>query len=465
MHQFIKEDSSFRDPSGFVFYRDSKVYRAINESYRDNYNFFIDSGLKDNLLKSNLLIPFDEEAIIEGLPEVVFKVVRPNKIKTIVYPYEWCFSQLKDAALATLNIQKTALEYGMVLKDASAFNIQFWQCKPGLIDITSFEKYIDGAPWAAYKQFCQHFLCPLLLMKYKSVDINQFQKLYIDGIPVEMASKILPLKTHFNLSVLSHIHWHAKSQKHYQKRNKEVKHFKIPKKNQLLLIDNLISFVNNITLKNIATEWGNYYEETNYSENAIAHKKDIINNFVNGINLNKVVDFGANDGTFSRLFSKRQAETIALDIDPFAVEKNYLKLKLDNDIFLIPLAGDITNPSPAIGWENKERKSLLSRLNCDLALALALVHHLTITHNLSFSQIAEFFAGLCRYLIIEFIPIDDSQIKKMILNRTDTFENYSVENFEQSFKQHFNLIRKENIHDSKRSLYFFEKIDNENFSQ
>ena len=461
MHQYIKEDSSFRDPSGFVFYRDFNVYRAINESYRNDYDFFKVSGLKDELIKSHLVIPFEEEIDIEGMPEAVFKVVKPERIKTIIYPYEWCFSQLKDAALATLNIQKTALDYNMVLKDASAFNIQFWQCKPVLIDITSFEKYIDGSPWIAYKQFCQHFLSPLLLMKYKSIDINQLQKLYIDGIPVELASKLLPYKTHFNLSVLSHIHWHARSQRHYQKQSKDVKHFRISKKNQSLLIDNLISFVKNISLKNIDTEWGNYYAETNYSENAKAHKKEIINSFVKDINIKKVVDFGANDGTFSSIFSKKQIETIALDIDPFAVEKNYLRMKQENDAFLIPLIGDITNPSPAIGWENKERKSLLSRLNCDLALALALVHHLCITHNLSFSQIATFFSSLSRYLIIEFIPMDDSQIKKMILNRSDNFDNYTAENFEKSFKRHFNIIRKENIKESNRSLYFMEKLGSE----
>jgi len=457
MLQFIREDSSFRDPSGFVFYKDFKVYRAINENYRNNYNFFVESGLKDKLIEENLLIPFGELTSTEGLPDDVFKVISPSRIETIVYPYEWCFSQLKDAALATLSIQKKALEYGMVLKDASAFNIQFWQCKPVLIDITSFEKYIDGAPWAAYKQFCQHFLCPLLLMKYKSVDSNQLQKIYIDGIPVELASKLLPSKTHFSLSVLSHIHWHASSQKHYQKKSKEVKHYKISKKNQLLLIDNLIALVKNITLKNIETEWGSYYIETNYSDNAKEHKKAIINDFVKGINIKKVVDFGANDGTFSRIFSNNDIETIALDIDPFAVEKNYLKIKKENDIFLVPVIGDITNPSPALGWENKERKSLLSRLSCDLALALALVHHLSITHNLSFSQISQFFAGLCNYLIIEFVPIDDSQIKKMILNRSDSFDNYSVDKFEQSFKQYFNLVRKEDVVETKRKLYFFEK--------
>jgi len=459
MHQYIKEDSSFRDPSGFVFYKDSKVYRAINESYKENYIFFISSGLKDKLIEGNLLIPFDEEAGTEDMPETVFKIIKPQKIQTIFYPYEWCFSQLKDAAIATLKIQKTALEYGMVLKDASAFNIQFWQGKPVLIDITSFEKYIDGAPWNAYKQFCQHFLSPLLLMKHKSVDINQLQKLFIDGIPVELASKWLPLKTHFSLSVLSHIHWHAKSQKHYQKMNKEVKHFTISKKNLLVFIDNINTLLNSIALNNIETEWGNYYSETNYSENAIENKKEIVSNLVQGINLSKVVDFGANDGTFSRIFSKRKIETIALDIDPFAVEKNYLKIKLENDGFLMPIVGDIANPSPAIGWENKERKPLLSRLNCDLALSLALIHHLTITHNLSFSQIAEFFAGLCRYLIIEFIPLDDSQIKKMILNRSDSFEIYSVDNFEKSFKLYFNELRKGNIQGSKRSLYFFEKLE------
>ena len=78
-------------------------------------------------------------------------------------------SSAKDAALWSLKVQQTSLEFGMTLKDSSAYNIQFCNGKPIFIDTLSFEKYREGEPWVAYRQFCQHFLGPLALMSYKDI--------------------------------------------------------------------------------------------------------------------------------------------------------------------------------------------------------------------------------------------------------------------------------------------------------
>ena len=100
-------------------------------------------------------------------------IIKPERIPFISYPYEWSFSQLKDAARLTLQIQKFALEKGLSLKDCSAYNIQFFRGRPILIDTLSFERYREGEPWAAYRQFCQHFLAPLALISYTDVRLNQ----------------------------------------------------------------------------------------------------------------------------------------------------------------------------------------------------------------------------------------------------------------------------------------------------
>ena len=145
--------ASFRDPSGFVYEKDGVLYRCINRRYKEHYEKLIGSGLYDRLEKEGLLIPH-EEVDVQFNDPTVYKIVKPRKIPVVSYPYEWSFSQLKDAALLTLKVQKMALDYGMTLKDASAFNVQFIGCSPVFIDTLSFEQYSDHSPWQAYRQFC-----------------------------------------------------------------------------------------------------------------------------------------------------------------------------------------------------------------------------------------------------------------------------------------------------------------------
>ncbi len=210
-----KHNASFRDPSGFLFSHEGVLYRQVNQAYAADFSRLMDSGLYDKLIKAGLLIPHFESDIKPPQPELAYKVIRPEGVPFISYPYEWSFGELKDAALATLSIQKRALKMGMTLKDASAYNIQFHQGRPVLIDTLSFEIYKEGEPWVAYRQFCQHFLAPLALMAYRDIRLSQLMRVYIDGIPLDLASELLPMRTRFNLGLATHIHLHASAQKRY----------------------------------------------------------------------------------------------------------------------------------------------------------------------------------------------------------------------------------------------------------
>lgn len=220
--------ASFRDPSGFIFRHNGALYRQINTTYRENYQTLMKSGLYDDLTRAQLLIPHEEVAVEPAEPSIAYKVIRPEPLQFISYPYERCFSQLKDTALTTLAIQKRALKHGMSLKDCSAYNIQFHRGRPVFIDTLSFEIYREGEPWVAYRQFCQHFLSPLALIAHRDVRLNQLLRVYIDGIPLDLTSRLLPARTKLNFAILSHIHLHAASQKHYA--NKAVDKSKIARR-------------------------------------------------------------------------------------------------------------------------------------------------------------------------------------------------------------------------------------------
>jgi ribosomal protein L11 methylase PrmA len=443
------EKGSFRDPNGFIFVLDNRIYRQVNNLYKENFDLLIGSRLHEALVKDHLLIPFKEADISLAVTPSAYKVLCPDTIKVISYPYEWSFSQYKDAALLTLEIQKRALEHGMILKDASSYNIQFQDSKPIFIDTLSFEKYKEGEPWIAYRQFCQHFLAPLALMAHTDVRLQQLMKIHIDGVPLDLASALLPGRSKLQFSLLSHIHMHAKGQKKYEKVT-TVKKRKISKFLLLSLIDSLESAVKKLTWKPKGTEWGNYYEDTNYTDKAMENKKNVIDGFLDKITPSYVWDLGANTGLFSRLASKRGILTVAFDIDPAAVEKNYL---LKGDSNMLPLIMDISNPSPGIGWENKERMSFFERSFPDTVFALALIHHLAISNNLPLAHLASFFSKICRNLIIEYIPKSDSQVKRLLATREDIFDKYTEKDFENDFQNYFDIREKVKVAHSERILY------------
>ena len=449
--------ASFRDPSGFLFSRDGVLYRQVNHKYEHEYMRLMESGLYEKLVKAGLLIPHVEVDQFQALGEAAFKVIQPERVPFISYPYEWSFGQLKDAALATLSIQRRALKAGMSLKDASAYNIQFVRGKVTLIDTLSFELYKEGQPWVAYRQFCQHFLAPLALMALKDIRLNQLLRVYIDGVPLDLASQLLPGATRFNFGLLTHIHLHAGAQKKYageEVRSRGGGTFGRQAMNGL--IDSLDATVRKLDWKPGGTEWGNYYDITNYSEAAFEHKKQLVGEWVKQVNPALAWDLGANNGVFSRVVSAAGSFVVSFDIDPAAVEQNYRHAKSEKEANLLPLLLDLTNPSPALGWANRERDSFGLRGPANMVLALAVIHHLAISNNVPLPQLADFFAETGEWLVIEFVPKSDSQVQKLLVSREDIFPNYTRAGFEDAFNKRFNIHSAVDVRESERVLYLMQ---------
>lgn len=138
------------------------------------------------------------------------------------------------------------------------------------------------------------------------------------------------------------------------------------------------------------------------------------------------------------------------------MEENYRQQRIEKNPDLLPLVIDLTNPSPAIGWSNQERDAFLKRGPADLAMALALIHHLVISNNVNLSMLAKTLSRLAQHLLIEFVPKEDSQVQKLLASREDIFENYHLEGFLQAFEAHFILKEKISIPGSVRVLFLYE---------
>ena len=451
--------ASFRDPGGFLFSRDGTLYRQVNQAYAANYTRLMESGLYAKLVETGRLVPHAEVDVRHEEAATAFLVLRPERVPFISYPYEWSFGQWKDAALATLSVQKRALKFGMSLKDASAYNIQFFHGKAALIDTLSFETYQEGEPWVAYRQFCQHFLAPLALMAYRDVRLSQLLRVHIDGVPLDLASALLPWRTRWNAGLYIHIHLHARAQKRYagvavtEARTGR----RMSREAQLGVIENLQATVRKLEWKPAGTEWAAYYAETNYTDAAFEHKTQVVGAWLGKIAPRLVWDLGANNGIFSRLAAAAGAFVVSADVDPAAVEQNYQKSKSAKEQTLLPVLLDLTNPGPSLGWHNRERDSFLGRGPADAVLALALVHHLAISNNVPLQQVAEFFAGCGEWLVVEFVPKADSQVQKLLRSREDIFPDYTREGFEAAFRQVYEIEQAAQVQESERWLYLMRK--------
>jgi len=452
--------ASFRDPSGFLFRRDGTIYRQVNPVFRAHYDLMMRSGFYRAAVEAGLLVPHEEVAT-DLAPDAAsaYKVLRPEQIAFVSYPYEWCFGELKDAALLTLELQKRALEFGLWLKDASAYNVQFHRGRPVFIDSLSFEAYPEGRPWVAYQQFCRHFLAPLALMACRHVDLGRLLRVYIDGVPLELASRLLPLRTRFSFSLLTHVHAHARWLRRHASPSEAAARAGASGMGRtalLGLVDNLESAVRRLAWAPRGTEWADYYADTNYSPAAREHKAAVVAALLDEARPASVWDLGANTGTFSRLAAERGIPTVAFDADPAAVERSYRECRVQREEHLLPLVMDLTNPSGDLGWDNEERMSLSARGPADLAMALALVHHLAIGNNVPLERVAAFLRRLCRRLVLEFVPKEDSQVRRLLASRDDVFPGYTEEGLEAAFRDRFTLRRRVPIQGSVRTLYLFE---------
>lgn len=451
----IREFSSFRDPSGIVFKKNGTIYRQINNCYQQQYNHLMQSGLYDDLTGQNMLIRHQETSE-KPISDSGSLVIAPQQIPFISYPYEWAFSAIKEAALLSLRIHRKALDHGMVLKDASAFNIQFQSGRPILIDTLSFDFYHEGEPWAAYGQFCRHFLAPLLLMRYADIRLSRLMSLYIDGIPLDLASRLLKGKGGF--FTRQHIHWHSRSIESNTRENRNTdntRKINIPRKGMIALIESMILHIEDLKLQDIATRWGDYATTTSYSEAGAVSKKELVKEYLKQTEPSVVWDFGANDGTYSRLALGLDSQVVAFDSDPIAVEKNF-NTSFEKKQRLLSLYLDLSNPTPGIGFANRERKSIGERQRPDCIMMLAVIHHVVISNNVPFIKLADWLSSLCRFLIIEFVPKQDPQVQKLLLGRLDIFDDYSEAGFEGALGTRFNMLRKDTINDSDRVLYLYE---------
>lgn len=453
-----RNTSSFRDPSGYVFIENENIKRVINPIYFEQFNSLSDSGFYKLLFEKKYLIPHTTSS--RNQDEIIIDV---KKIPFVSYPYEWSFLQYKHAALLTLKIQKLCLRHNFTLKDASAFNITFYEGKPVFIDTLSFDFYQENNPWLAYKQFIMHFLGPLVLAKYFGQEHLKMLSYNLEGLSLQKLSKLLPFKSYLSPTLLANIHLLAKYDKKYESEKKTIRN-NLSKASQIKLIDGLYDYILNLSI-NEKTEWDHYYNQINYNDTAYQFKKEFVKDWFLAIKGKTIIDIGGNDGTFSRELKEEAALLIVADIDPNAVEQNYRQIVKNKEKKVVPIVADVLNPAANYGFNNQERFSFIDRVkdaNLDGCLALAVIHHITLSGNIPFSFSALFFSKMASNLLIEFPTRSDSWVEFLLNSKREFqshFDFYNEENFEKEYTVYFEIISKEKIPSSERILYSLRRLE------
>jgi SAM-dependent methyltransferase len=463
----VRDSASYRDPSGFVYRREGRLLRQVNESYAPHWDALTGSGFLGELIELGLLIAHQVADLSAAAEPGAHAVIEPEPIAFLSYPYEWTFGELRDAALLTLEVQRRALHAGFTLKDASAYNVQFRRGRPILIDTLSFETAKPGEPWIAYRQFCQHFLAPLALMAYRDVRCSLLLRDFIDGLPLDLTSRLLPGRTRLRFGLLSHIHLHARAERSFAGRptttsadERPVRARRGPQMGELrlsALVDGLRRSTEGLRWEPTGTEWADYAENTSYAEAAAAHKDRTVEGMLASTSGRRVWDLGANTGRFSRIAAAAGREVIAFDIDPGAAERHYRAIRTDAEERILPLVADIASPSPGLGWAGVERPSLLDRADADVVLALALVHHLAISRNVPLRAISALFARLAPEAIVEFVPKADPMVQFLLSSREDVFADYTLDGFRSAFARDFETMAEVPLEGSTRVLFHFRR--------
>ncbi len=456
----VANAGSFRDRDGRVYHFQGQIFRGLSESALENFRKLQKKTFYTKLAEAGKVIGTHEIAAENNplpghLQELWAGFLEHDPVPVISYPYEWTFSMLKAAASLQLHLVERAVSSGFTLKDATPYNIQFVNRKPVFIDIPSFEPLPQGEPWAGYRQFCEMFLFPLFLQAYKGCNFQPFMRAAINGVDVQAASALFGFRDRFRKGVLSHVWLQSKLDRRYGGSSENVRSsLKSAGFNRELILVNvrkLQKLVKKLEWEASGSEWGDYTEFHNYSDDDHVRKEDFIRDAMKAENPATVWDIGCNTGQFSRIAAEHCRQVVAMDIDHVAVERLYLDKTTPKNI--LPLLQNVADPSPNWGWRNRERSDLQSRSKPDLVLCLALIHHVVISANIPLEEFIDWLAGLTNKLVIEYVSRKDDKVKTLLRNKEDKYQDYSRKSLEASLKRHFDIRQHLEVNDGNRTLY------------
>ena len=455
------EPGSYRDRQATVFYHEGRVLRALSATASANWEklraapFFTEMTALGRIVRTT-----NAERILQALPAGEWvNVVEHDRIPFVSYPYEWTFGMLKDAALLHLELLEAALGASMILKDSSAYNMQWTGVQPVFVDIPSFEPLRLGEPWVGYRQFCELFLYPLMIRAYKGVDFRPWLRGNIDGVPAHALRPLLSMRDLARPGVLMHVVAQDALQRRFSRSPRNVRsslaQAGFDKRLIVRNVGSLKAIIRRMKASGAETTWAGYADTHSYDETEFRAKLGFVQETAALRHWRLVWDLGCNAGIFSRAVAEHADYVVAMDGDWMAVERLYQDQQARADRQkILPLVVNLSDPSPNQGWQGLERKALPDRGKPELTLCLALIHHIVIGANIPVGSFLGWLASLGTALIIEFVGRDDEMVETLLRNKDDHYPDYNLDRFEGELSKRFVIHSKRPLKGGKRQIYY-----------
>ncbi|MGH3076807.1 MAG: methyltransferase [Gaiellaceae bacterium] len=461
----VLEPGSFRDWDGRVFLGGDRVQRALTEAGLADWNALAASDLFARFTAAGELVATEQadHAVLSELQRLDpggrwVGALSHQRLPFVSYPYEWSFSMLKDAALLQLRLVAAALAEGLMLKDATPYNVQWRGSQPVFVDIGSFERAREGEPWAAYRQFCMLFLYPLMLEAYRGVPFQPWLRGSIDGISPTDFRALLTRRDAVRRGMLRHVFLHAGLERRYADRGADVRGDLQKAGFDRRLVEasvaSVTALVGRLRPRAGASTWSEYDSTCSYLDAETSAKEEFVRCVVGQRRRRVTWDLGCNEGRFSRIATEGADLVVAVDSDRAVVDALYTSLRDEGNRAIVPLVVDLADPSPAIGWDNAERATLASRGLPDLSLCLALVHHLSISRNVPLGEIVRWLRSLGGEVVVEFPDRGDPMVRRLLVGkREDAHPDYSRDTFEELLRDRFEVLESLALASGTRTLY------------
>ena len=460
-------DGSFRDPSGQVYVVENgadgqRVIRGLTAPAAATVERLLEEPFFRRLLAdgdvvdTRFLVP-DDPAAAAVKDRGWASAVEHEAVDFLTWPYEWPFSMLKDAALLQLRLLATSVRSGWVLKDATPFNIQWTGTRPVFIDVPSFVPRADGDFWRGYRQFCSMYLIPLMLTAHLGIPHQPLLRSSLEGIPPEDAVRYFSGLRRFKRGVLSHVWFPATVEAWMRRRggdNTTSGSTRTQRDTALLaLLNSLARLVKGLSYRQATpSDWPRYPDTRSYGDEDFERKKAFVEKHTDTHRPRLLWDLGANTGTFSRIAARHSEIVVAVDGDHESVDVLYRRARESRQPNIVPLVMDLANPSPGQGWAGRERASFVERRQPDMALCLALIHHLRVSANVPVSRLAEWLRSLNATVIVEFVGRDDEMFAKLVGNKGEDYADYTAENFEFELARRFTVEDRLQLKAGKREM-------------
>jgi len=481
------------DNAGEPFLSGDRVLRGIYSSHADSVRRVLRTCEEHDLFRHGI-VP-TRELTENPHPDLAYEIVLEHeRIPFVTYPHEWSATMFKEAALLHIALYERLEEVGLTIKDWHPLNILFSATRPVFVDFTSIiptselpkqQHLQSGRPprgmgrlWdeiskAVYEMyrlmFEPYFGLPLVMM-HRGRHAQARQRIYESTLNAAGAGTIITRREAFDGSLAGRLLYEAEQRRLYVTLLERG-----PKKPRFFRRLRRIIESRNAAVKGSA--YSTYYEDKNE-----AFDSNVSGNWTNkqlGVHAaltrfepRTVLDLGSNTGWFSMLAAKLGSSVVAVDLDEASIDRLFGDARRQG-LDVLPLVVNLTKPLPALYpkvFEDEPSLSLIGeggalvtpadeRLQCEMVLALAIVHHLALGQALTFEAIAAILGRLAsKYLCVEFVDLDDAMITgdpgffpAWNADR-EAFGFYTRDNFMAALGEHFRTVEILPSHPDTRSL-------------